>query len=41
MRRPFGIDAAKDRSRDEIKEAPKEIDVRQLVQAEFSFGEEG
>lgn len=41
MRRPFGMDAAKDRPRDEIKEAPKEIDVRQLVQAEFSFGEEG
>lgn len=40
MRRPFGMDAAKDRPRDEIKEAPKEIDVRQLVQAEFSFGKE-
>ena len=38
MRRPFGMDATKDRPRDEIKNEPKPIDVRKLAQAEFDFG---
>ena len=32
------MDAAKDRPMDKINETPKEMDVRQIVQAEFDFG---